>query len=268
MGKKWDNTGNFYEWNKVRAEALYRIMKSGGYVAIFGHPKTNHRMKCAFEDAGFRIVEEIDWVYLTGMPKNQDIGKLFDKALGLKRKTIGVDTSKLRPNRKPEIEGAKRVLAGGFQSDNGATITEPSSDIAKKWDGWKTAGLKPAHEPITIFQKPLEGTYINNIEIYGCGGMNIDACRVPINPEIDDPRLGGKGTWSTDKAAENIYEGGYEGKRVGSSKAGRFPANIILDEYVAQIFDEQTGARSGCKPHQIKSNKDGYDEWGTKAKKR
>lgn len=37
-------------------------MKSGGYVAIFGHPKTNHRMKCAFEDTGFKIVEEIDWI--------------------------------------------------------------------------------------------------------------------------------------------------------------------------------------------------------------
>ncbi len=55
-------------------------MKSGGYAAIFGHPKTNHRMKCAFEDAGFKIVEEIDWIYSIGMTKNQDIGKLFDKS--------------------------------------------------------------------------------------------------------------------------------------------------------------------------------------------
>ena len=130
MGRKWDNTGNFYDWNKQRADALYRVIKPGGYVAIFGHPKTNHRMKCAFEDSGFRIVEEIDWVYLTGMPKNQDIGKLFDKAAGAERNIVGVDESKLRPNRKSESEGAKRVLAGGFQSDNGATITEPATDSA------------------------------------------------------------------------------------------------------------------------------------------
>lgn len=37
--------------------------------------------KCAFEDVGFKIVEEIEWVYLTGMPKNQDIGKLFLKQI-------------------------------------------------------------------------------------------------------------------------------------------------------------------------------------------
>ncbi len=60
MERKWDTTGNFYDWCKQRAEKLHKIMKPGGYVCIFGHPKTNHRMKCAFEDVGFNVVEEID----------------------------------------------------------------------------------------------------------------------------------------------------------------------------------------------------------------
>jgi site-specific DNA-methyltransferase (adenine-specific) len=94
MGKKWDNTKNFYDWNKARADKLFRVMKCGGYVAIFGHPKTNHRMKCAFEDAGFKIVEEIDWVYLTGMPKNQDIGKLFLKDIERQLKNQGAKNVK------------------------------------------------------------------------------------------------------------------------------------------------------------------------------
>jgi len=117
-------------------------------------------------------------------------------------------------------------------------------DEIKQYMNYKTSGLKPAHEPITIFQKPLEGTYIENIEKWNCGGMNIDACRVPINPEVDDPRLGGKGTWSTSKAAENIYEGGYAGERVSSSELGRFPPNMIMDEYIAKEFDEQTGEKT------------------------
>ena len=33
-------------------------MKPGGYCAIFGHPKTNHKMKTAFENVGFRIVRK------------------------------------------------------------------------------------------------------------------------------------------------------------------------------------------------------------------
>lgn len=131
----------FYDWCLKRAELLFKVLKPGRYAAIFGHPKTNHRLKCAFEDAGFKIVEEIDWIYSTGMPKNQDIGKLFE------------------------------------QSGN-TTMTE-------QYAGYKTAGLKSAHEPITIFQNPLEGTYIQNIEKYGCGAMNIDTCRVPFKNEQD-----------------------------------------------------------------------------------
>ena len=47
--------------------------------------------------------------------------------------------------------------------------------------------------------------------------------------ENDDPRLGGKGTWKSDKIAKNVYMGGYEGRDVGSSELGRYPANLIHD---------------------------------------
>jgi site-specific DNA-methyltransferase (adenine-specific) len=242
MGKKWDSTGNFYEWNKERAVKLFRVVKPGGCVAIFGHPKTNHRMKCAFEDSGFKIVEEIDWIYLTGMPKNQDIGKLFDKAAGAERKVVGIDKSKLRPNRKCENDGAERVLAGGFKSDNGATITEPACELAKKWNGWKTSGLKPAHEPITIFQKPLEGTYIQNIEKYDCGGMNIDACRIPISKE-DIDMLNAKAsktpTTNYSDRDDRIYGKYAEDKAMPCNELGRFPSNIVVDEYVAELLDDE-----------------------------
>ena len=237
MGKKWDTSENFYDWCYKRASGLHRIMKPGGYVCIFGHPKTNHRMKSAFEDVGFKIVEEIDWVYLTGLPKNQDIGKLFDKKAGKKRPL----SDRQRPI------GGRRGVYEGQGGNWGETENIPQTEESKTWNGWKTAGLKPAHEPITIFQKPLEGTYIQNIKKYGCGGMNINVCRVPINPEIDDPRLGGKGDWSTKKAAENIYEGGYAGERVSSSELGRFPPNVIIDEYIAEEFDEQTGNKESKK---------------------
>lgn len=53
MGKSWDSNSNFYGWCKLRSDELMRVMKSGAYVAIFGSVKTNHRMKCAFEDSGF-----------------------------------------------------------------------------------------------------------------------------------------------------------------------------------------------------------------------
>ena len=93
-------------------------------------------------------------------------------------------------------------------------------------DGWGTA-LKPAHEPIVMARKFIEGTNKNNREKYGTGGINIDGCRIELS-EGDDPRLGGKGTWKTDGMAKNVY-GDYKGRENGSSELGRFPANVMHD---------------------------------------
>ena len=107
-------------------------------------------------------------------------------------------------------------------------ITAPATPEAKQWQGWGTA-LKPALEPITVARKPLVGTVAENVLTYGTGALNIDGCRVAIDASVDYPRLGGKGTWSSDKMAKNVYEGGYAGERVGSSPLGRWPANFIHD---------------------------------------
>ena len=76
---------------------------------------------------------------------------------------------------------------------------------------------------------------------WGTGGINIDDCRIELQEEGEDKRLGGKGTWKTEKMAKNVYKGGYSGECVTSSKLGRFPANVILDEEAGRLLDEQSG---------------------------
>ena len=186
---------NFYNWCLLRSDELMRVMKSGAYVAIFGSVKTNHRMKCAFEDSGFIIVEEIDYLYCTGMPKSQDVGKMFEA--------------------------------------NG------NPDLAKVYKDWKTAGLKPAHETITIFQKPLEGTYIQNIEKYDVGAMNIGACRVPHSEPVKTTNRQPKDgeVFSTDTC-------GFDNTKnhmASADPSGRFPPNILIDDEIAKAVDAQTG---------------------------
>jgi len=53
----------------------------------------------------------------------------------------------------------------------------PSTEAAKQWEGWGTA-LKPALEPITVARKPLIGTVAANVQQFGTGAINVDACRV------------------------------------------------------------------------------------------
>ena len=43
--------------------------------------------------------------------------------------------------------------------------------------GWGGA-LRPAHEPILVARKPVEGTLASNLAAWGAGALNIDGCRV------------------------------------------------------------------------------------------
>ncbi len=145
-----------------------------------------------------------------------------------------------------EKEGSYGYQKDGQRWKNSTKETETTSELAEKWNGWGTA-LKPAHEPIVMARKPFKGSVAENVLEHGTGGINIDGCRVGINPEIDDKRLGGQGEWKTDKTAKNVYEGGYEGKNIASSEQGRFPANVMHDgsEEVLEIFPitKSTAAR-------------------------
>ena len=122
------------------------------------------------------------------------------------------------------------VYGSGFPKSHNISkaIDKVGSPEAQQWDGWGTA-LKPALEPITVARKPVaEKSIAENVLKYGTGAINIDASRVETNPEVDDPRLGGNGSWSTDNMAKNAY-GDYEGGQHSSHSSGRFPANLIHD---------------------------------------
>ncbi|WP_328736600.1 DNA methyltransferase [Streptomyces bobili] len=77
LGKSWDASGIAYSVD-LWAECL-RVLKPGGHLAAFGATRTYHRMAVALEDAGFEIRDSLHWLYGTGFPKGQDVGKLIDR---------------------------------------------------------------------------------------------------------------------------------------------------------------------------------------------
>jgi DNA modification methylase len=111
--------------------------------------------------------------------------------------------------------------------------TLPSTPEAQQWQGWGTA-LKPALEPIVVARKPLIGTVAENVLTHGTGGLNIDASRIGTG---DDRATGGLSGGATDA---NLYQHGTQ-ERVGRATGGRWPANLILDQYTAELLDEQSG---------------------------
>ena len=202
MGKSWDNTG-IANNKEMWAECL-RVLKPGGHLLSFGGTRTYHRMASAIEDAGFEVRDMIEWVYGSGFPKSQNIGKMYDKKMGNEREIVGDNGT----NRK----------AGGIFVNNNEGIRKYTKG-SSPYEGLGTA-LKPAHEPICMARKPLsEKTVVDNVIKWGTGGINIDGCRVGTKES------------TIRKSTEGLtYEGwGMKQGGITGSETGRFPANLIHD---------------------------------------
>jgi len=222
MGKSWDSSGIAYSVELWR-ECL-RVLKPGGHLLAFGGTRTWHRLAVAIEDAGFEIRDNIAWLYGSGFPKSHNISKAIDKAAGAERTVVG---SRI----------ADDIRGGNMHAENRGErhtidITAPATDDAKAWDGWGTA-LKPAHEPIVVARKPVVKTVANNVLTYGTGALNIDATRV--GTEVISVHNAPKGTFAGGDAERGSDTDSYR------QHEGRWPANIILDEFTAELLDEQSG---------------------------
>lgn len=230
----------FQDWCVLWAVEALRVLKPGGHLLSFGGSRTYHRMACAIEDAGFEVRDQMMWVYGSGFPKSHNISKALDKDAGVEPEIIGRN-----PNSREESKQDDNLYEAGTVGKT-AYITKPTSELAKKWDGWGTA-LKPSHEPIVVARKPLDGTVADNIRKWGVGGLNIDGCRVDAAGEdfsdVQDRKdLIGK--------CSNHAEGGNAEALDKLKRLGRFPANFIHDgsQQVLDLFPEtgkSQGGRSG-----------------------
>lgn len=101
------------------------------------------------------------------------------------------------------------IYGSGFPKSMNVSkaIAKSRQEDSTEWEGWGTA-LKPAHEPIVLARKPLEGSVAKNVLKYGIGGLNIDNSRV------------------TD---------------------GRWPADVILDSEAGNSLDTQDGANGASR---------------------
>jgi site-specific DNA-methyltransferase (adenine-specific) len=231
MGKKWDSSGIAYSvelWQQC-----LRVLKPGGHLLSFGGTRTYHRVAVAIEDAGFELRDSIAWLYGSGFPKSLDVSKAIDKAAGAEREVIATRTLK-------DIRGGNY---NGSQPTMEHNYTAPATDDAKQWQGWGTA-LKPAFEPVIVARKPIEGTVANNVLKWGTGGLNIDGSRIG-RQDGDNSSAGNRtatfGTQDTSSGGDG--SGGWT-----QNDSGRWPANIILDPYTAELLDEQSGITKGSGP--------------------
>lgn len=252
MNAAWDYTGISFD-KEIWKECL-RVAKPGAFLLCFGGSRTFHRIACAIEDAGWELKDTIIWLYSSGMPKALDIGKAVDEKLGNKREVTQFRTD---GRGKWELKMARQKGDTGIGHADGSKQKYFATKGNTEWEGYKSA-LKPAFEPIIVAMKPIDKTFAENALKWGVAGFNIEECRIPLKNE-NQPRGSGKRVFKSNKFTEDkIY-----GNNKQTPSAGRYPANVILDEESAKLLDKQTKEVKNTKPHKVYSKKDKYAGWGS-----
>ena len=226
MGKEWD--GGDIAFRSDTWKLAYDLLKPGGHLLAFSASRNYHRMAVAIEDAGFEIRDQIMWIYGSGFPKSLNIGKAIDKRQGNEREVVGTRVSAFGDADGSETDDGRNLW--GKESTKEVELTKGNSE----YEGWGTA-LKPAHEPIVMARKPLEGTNIDNVLKYGTGGINIDGCRIESDSDAKSrvrkagSEFGQNSGWNDHKNVDTIYD----------PSQGRYPANVMhggLQEEWARYF--------------------------------
>lgn len=187
-----------------------RVLKPGGHLVAFFGTRTYDLGAIAVRLAGFEVRDLIAWLYGSGFPKSLNVAKAIEATLA------------------------------------GALDGEVSLPAALTWDGWGTA-LKPALEPVVFARKPLIGTLAENVLAHGCGGLNIDSCRVSTDGESfhvpkSDParRQGVVGRAMQSKGDAQSNQAAQADSIRRTQGLGRWPANVVHDgsDEVVEAFPE------------------------------
>ena len=236
MGRSWDDfePKEYQEWCEKWATECLRVLKSGGHLLAFSGNRTHHRLMSGIEDAGFEIRDTITWHYGSGFPKALDVSKAIDKQADADREVVGEKyrTGGNRDHMNVKGNNGRK----SFELEGKVKETEPATEQAKQWDGFKSA-LKPATEFVCVARSPLaEDTIAENVVTHGTGALNIDACRIGTDGE---------------KINRNIYDGeDYNGSNYGQvsqkvtkkyTDTGRYPSNVVFDARQADVLDDEVG---------------------------
>ncbi len=249
---KWEMpTGEF--WEKWFIEA-YRTLKHGGYLLMYGMDRQLLLFKYYASLAGFQEQQSIYWYYISNFPKATDLSKMIDKNAGAEREIIG--TRKGAGSTGTNSVGNQQFVARNENEDGTLNITQPSTDLAKKYDGYKysVAPLKQTCETIMVFKKPnktgsaLHDTLAmeNGDDTITCSALDIDGNRVGYDMNDKNPATNPKyrfenGYKTPEKGQKSNGTSNFTSSKNDINLDGRYPSQTFIDSQVAEKLDLQSG---------------------------
>lgn len=249
MGQTWDGTTLAYEpetWTAILAH-LY----PGAFTAGFSHPRKQHRLAAAQEEAGYVMnpaLYQIGWVYASGKPNGTRIDTQIDRRAGAEREVVG-QVKRWGHN---AGYGSGSFYANGYQATTGKVklddITVPATPLAQAWAGHQYGSpLAPELEPIIIAQAPWQKNRLDTILATGAGAVNIEAGKQGM------PERGHPGHFIITHHPECSYRGVKRIKNGSGSVTGEEPSSQAYGKTLHTY-----AGRFEPKPYQAKGDSDGY----------
>lgn len=224
MGLAWDSDVPPVE---VWAECL-RVLKPGGHLLAFAGTRTQHRMACRIEDAGFEIRDMIAWVYGSGFPKSRNIAE-------------------------QDMTGADSARWGGW-----GTALKPSLEPI-------TLARKPLGKGLTVAANVIKwGT--GAICVDGCRVASDDPNPSISRRQGSTNHLSTRSaaeSVAAGKLESRQSPEAYSAERAGEA-LGRWPANLIHDcsDEVVALFPSSADCFFYCAKASRKDRHEGLDDPG------
>lgn len=188
---KWDAMDGLW-WDKYFKEA-FRVMKYGGFVIMHNIDRQSDMWTYYARRAGFMPVQKLYWLFVSNFPKASDVALMIDKKLKVDRNVVGQAEQYMSTGtgvynwNNPDIAQAQKQkltdMRGGAMMASEREgreklirdVTEATSDLAKKYDGYKygQAALKQILEEILVFWKLPQTGVIDDILSLEKGNMEV-----------------------------------------------------------------------------------------------
>ncbi len=245
---KWEMPTGEY-WEKWFIEA-YRTLKHGGYLLMYGMDRQLLLFKYYASLAGFQEQQSIYWYYISNFPKATDLSKMIDKNAGAEREQLEPS-----PNARPNSLKEKNLYKAGTVGKE-FNLTSPSTDLAKKYDGYKysISPLKQTCETIMVFKKPNKTGLVlhdtlameNGDDTITCSALNIDGNRVGYDMNDTNPATNPRyrfenGYKIPEKGQKSNGTSNFTSSKNDINLDGRYPAQTFIDSKVAEKLDLQSG---------------------------
>lgn len=132
-------------WHSKWVKQAFRILKPGASMLVMGGTRTFHRLMVAIEDSGFIIKDCLMWIYGSGFPKAQDLGKMIDKRV--KRKSEYYELA--------EFIKKARIKSGKSMNDIAILFPSKTGGITGCVWNWENAKNVPTMEQWQILKEIL-----------------------------------------------------------------------------------------------------------------